>query len=440
MSYGILDTAMTGHANPTALAAMALASAIFVSVFVGLTGVVHALIPFIAQHFGAKQYAQIGHTWSQGVWMAVVLSLAGSLVFLFPELWLSFSGDVSPDIREQVSAYLRLQIFTLPAGLLFRTVYALNTAISRPKMVMLINLSGVGFKAFFNWLFIYGNLGFAAYGAAGAAMSSAIVMWLSALIALLLIWRRPDYAMFQLRMSLPDLKVLVALLRLGIPMGASYLIEVTAFTFMALLVAREGAFAVGGHQIMANLSAACYMMPLAMGIATSALVAQSLGAGQPEQARQIGHTGLLLCLAGALLTIALVVSLRHPIIAAYTSDPQVRQLALGLLGLITLFHLVDALQCFTNYLLRAYKVAMVPMLIQAGALWGIGLLGGWILGYGPLHNEARAWMTDWLPSAPPGAALMWSMAVVSMLLATVLLQVWYWRISSPSSESAHGST
>lgn len=439
MAYGILDTAMTGHANPTALAAMALASAIFISVFVGLTGVVHALIPFIAQQFGAKQYARIGHTWSQGVWLALVLSVAGSLVFLFPDVWLSFSGDVAPEVREQVSTYLRLQILTLPAGLLFRTIYALNTAISRPKMVMLINLSGVGLKAFFNWVFIYGNLGFAAYGAAGAAMSSVIVMWLSALIGLLLIWRRPFYKTFHLKFGPPDLKVLSALLKLGIPMGASYLIEVTAFTFMALLVAREGAYAVGGHQIMANLSAACYMMPLAMGIATSALVAQSLGAGQAEQARRIGQTGLVLCVAGAVLTIALVLGFRHQIIAGYTSDPQVRQLALGLLVLIATFHVLDALQCFTNYLLRAYKVAMVPMLIQAGALWGIGLFGGWALGYGPMRDEMRALATAWLPSAPPGAAILWGMAAVSMLLATVLLQAWYWRISYQPLENARDS-
>lgn len=48
-------------------------------------------------------------------------------------------------------------------------------------------------------------------------------------------------------------------------MGGSYLVEVSAFTFMALLVAREGTYVSGGHQIMSNLAALCYMMPMALG-------------------------------------------------------------------------------------------------------------------------------------------------------------------------------
>ena len=60
-------------------------------------------------------------------------------------------------------------------------------------------------------------------------------------------------------------------------MGGSYLVEVCAFTFMALLVAREGTLVSGGHQIMSNLAALCYMMPMALGVATAALTAQAIG-------------------------------------------------------------------------------------------------------------------------------------------------------------------
>src|SRR3546814_3400582 len=53
--FGVLDTAMAGHASAADLQAMALAASIYITVFVGLMGVVHALIPIIAQHYGGDR-------------------------------------------------------------------------------------------------------------------------------------------------------------------------------------------------------------------------------------------------------------------------------------------------------------------------------------------------------------------------------------------------
>src|SRR3546814_16422195 len=52
--FGVLDTAMAGHASAADLKVMALAASIYITVFVGLMGVVPALLPLIAQHFGGQ--------------------------------------------------------------------------------------------------------------------------------------------------------------------------------------------------------------------------------------------------------------------------------------------------------------------------------------------------------------------------------------------------
>ncbi|VCU71150.1 Multidrug resistance protein NorM [Pigmentiphaga humi] len=439
MAFGVLDTAMTGHASPVALAAMALSVSIYITVFIGLTGVLHALIPIAAQHFGARRLPAIGHAWGQAVWLSLGLSMLGALAMMFPDAWLAMSGNVDPAVRAQVAGYLSMLALALPAALLFRTVYALNTAISRPKMIMAINIAGIGFKAFFNWLFIYGKLGLPALGAVGAGLSTALVFWLSIAVSALILCRDPFYRQFLLRIGRPHWKTLGELLRLGVPMGASYLIEVTSFTFMALLVAREGIYATGGHQIMANVVALCFMMPLALGVSTGAQVAQAIGAGYPMRARRIGTAGLALAVTGALLTIAVIMLARHPIVRAYTADPGVGAVASGLLGLLALFHLSDAMQCMTSYLLRAYKVAVGPMLIQAGALWGIGLLGGWWLAFGPAAGALSGLIGTLLPGAPVGAGTMWLMAALSMAVSALLLQCVYWRVAgraTPAQPSA----
>ena len=383
ISFGVLDTAMTGHASPTDLAAMALSASIYITIFVGLMGVVHALIPILAQHFGAGSNAEVGRSWGQGVWLALGLSVVGAILMLFPDVWLSMSGDVAPDVRERIASYLRALVLAMPAALVFRTIYALGTAVSRPKLVMAINLAAIGVKALLNWVFIYGKLGLPALGATGAGMATAVVSWISLGLGLWVITHDRYYRRFQLRVGKPDWKSLKELLRLGIPMGGSYLVEVSAFTFMALLVAREGTLVTGGHQIMSNLAALCYMMPMALGVATAALTAQAIGAGKLDQAHRIGMAGLTLGLMGALLTAAVLLIGRPLILAAYTDKAEVAAVAATLLAVLPLFHLFDSMQCINSYLLRAYKIAVVPLLLQTVALAGVGLVGGWWFGFGP---------------------------------------------------------
>src|SRR3546814_16358874 len=82
------------------------------------------------------------------------------------------------------------------------------------------------------------------------------------------IYHDPYYLRFQPRMGRLDWTSQKELLRLGLPMGGSYLIEICAFSFMALLVAREGMSVTGGHQLLANLAALSYFMPMGIGRAS----------------------------------------------------------------------------------------------------------------------------------------------------------------------------
>lgn len=428
IAFGVLDTAMTGHASPRDLAAMALSASVFITVFVGLMGVIHALIPIAAQQFGAGRPREVGRVWGQGVWLALALSVVGALLMCFPDMWLAFSGDVDPAVRERVTWYLRALILALPSALVFRSIYALGTAVSRPKVVMSINLTAVGFKALFNWVLIYGKFGLPALGAVGAGLSTALVSWLSLAAGWWLIHHDRYFRQFDLRIGRPDFTILRDLLRLGLPMGASYLVEVSAFTFMALLVAREGTLVSGGHQIMSNLAALCYMMPMALGVASAAITAQAIGAGDYALARRVGAAGLALGFLGALLTSAILLIGRPTILAAYTDDAGVAAVAGSLLAMIPLFHLCDSMQCINSYLLRAYKVAVVPLILQVVALAGVGLAGGWWLGFGP-GRGGLDWLREWLlPNSPQGAGTMWLMAMLGLGLSATLLHVWYRRL------------
>src|SRR3569833_980904 len=91
-------------------------------------------------------------------------------------------------------------------------------------------------------------------------------------------------------------------------MGLSYLIEVTAFTFMALFIARLGETIVAGHQITANFGTVLFMLPLSIANATGTLVAQAIGARDWQAARHIGFAGIRLA---AILSASIRTNKKH---------------------------------------------------------------------------------------------------------------------------------
>jgi MATE family multidrug resistance protein len=420
IANGVIDTAMTSRFSATDLAALALGASIYVSVFVGLVGVLQALLPMIGQLFGARRFDAIGFEVKQGTWLALFLSCIGCLALLFPQPLLSVA-HASPELAEKATLYLRILALALPATLGFRIYAALNMALARPKMVMAIQIAALLLKVPLNALFIFGGSGLPAFGGPGCAMATAVIAWISLLIGWAILRTVPFYRAFGLfgtGFVAPRWSTLRALLKLGIPMGLSYLIEVTAFTFMALFIARLGETAVAGHQIVSNFATVLYMLPLSIASATGALVAQSIGAREPETARRIGNTGIRL--AAVLATaIGLIVWLaRDAIVHAYTPNEAIIAAAMPLFPFIAFYQLFDAIQVTAAFVLRAYKIAVVPTLIYAIALWGVGLGGGYVLGLDPF---------GWAPAAIRGAAGFWLGNSISLALVAAGL-LWYLRL------------
>lgn len=417
---GVMDTMMTARYSAIDLAALGLGASVYVSIFVGLSGVMQALSPTIGQLYGAKNYDAIGHQVRQGVWLAIFLSLVGSTLLLFPDPLLNIA-EAPPALDSKVREYLALLSLALPATLGFRVFAALNTAVSRPRMVMTIQVGTlVVLKLPLNALFIFGGLGLPAMGTPGAAIATCVAAWLALGVGWLLAARGESYRQFQIQghgFEKPSWPTQRALLKLGLPMGMSYLIEVTAFTFMALFIARLGSETLAAHQIAGNFGTVLYMLPLSIASATGILVAQEIGAGRLSAARHAGDAGIRLGVIVAVSIGLLVYLSRAYIVALYTPDPQIAAIALSLFLFISFYQFVDAMQVGAAFVLRAYKVATIPTLMYAIGLWGIGLGGGYLLGFDVLGNT---------PDALRGAAGFWLGNSVSLGLVAAAL-VWYLR-------------
>jgi multidrug resistance protein, MATE family len=420
MGLAVIDTVMAGRLSASDLAAVAIGMSLYTTVFIGMNGLLQALTPIAGHHFGAGRNREIGLDLAQGLWLALAMSVVGMPLLLFPAPWLRLLG-VTPDVAAVARDYLALIAFALPGSLIARSYIAVNAAVSRPQVQMVINLAMLAAKAPLNALFMYGAGPVPALGGAGCALASALLLWGSA-AANALAWRLdPFYAPYRLhgvRFVGPDRARLRSLLRLGLPMGATLLVEVTSFALIAVLLARLGAVTLGGHQIVANLVSLMFMLPLSLGIATSVLVAQSLGAGSPRRARQVALRGWRLSVGASLVMALACWFARKPVVGAYTTDAAVAEMVLSLMALAMVFHAFDGAQSAAGSVLRGYKVTWLPMLIHSAALWGVGLVGGYLLAY-----------RSALGASLGGAASFWLAATVGLALTAVALSLLANRVS-----------
>jgi MATE family multidrug resistance protein len=418
LGFGTVDTILLGRSSSQDLAALAVGQAAYVTTFIGLMGVVLALGPLVGQLYGARQHAAAGRQVHQALWIALASAVLGCTLLVFPAPFIALS-KASPEVEPKLRGYLLALAFSLPASLLFTVYRGFNVAVSRPKAVMLLQLAGLALKVPLSWALAFGvpALGLPALGVLGCGVATCIAMWLQCAGAALVLARDPFYAPFQLAgrgLDAPDRKAIAAQLRLGLPMGATILVEVTGMSFMALFIARLGTTPVAGHQIAANLAALLFMLALAIGNATGTLVAQRIGARDFADARRLGWHGIVLAVAVALVVGSALLVLRAPVARLYSTDAAVIAAALPLIAWVALFHVVDAAQTAAAFALRAWRVATVPLLIYLFGIWAIGLAGGYAVAF-----DAR------MPPALQGAGGFWALgtlglAVVALALAAFL--------------------
>ena len=182
---------------------------------------------------------------------------------------------------------------------------------------------------------------------------------------------------------------------------------------MAIFISRLGTTDVSAHQIVGNITATLYQIPLSIAIAVCVMVSQALGAGSPKAAREITVRGLKVALAIAACSVAFMYFGQDFLLGLYSKETAVTSLAASLLVFAMIYHITDAAQTVSNFALRGYRVTMLPMIIYGVMLWGVGLGGGYYF----------AFDGTFLVGQPLRAEGFWMCTAVGLCLAGVTLSV-----------------
>lgn len=409
-ALAFVDTVMAGRVSAVDLAGVAVGGSLWIPILLFLYGVLLAVTPLVAQLYGAGRTAECGPLARRALLVALPLVFVAILLLRQAGGVFSFMG-VEPAIATIATDYLKAMTWGLPAVACFFVLRNLSEGLGLARPSMLIGLASLPVNILANYIFIHGKLGFPAMGGVGCGWGSAVTLWFMCGCMLLTIRRVGVYTathFFDLAQKRGG-EGATQILRLGLPIGASLLVESSIFALIALFLAPLGAVAVAAHQITLNYSSLIFMIPLSLSSAMTIRVGHAVGRGRLDRARLVSHTGLWLTALIALVTAAFTLLFAKQIAGLYTRDPQLIVTVVGLLTLNALYQLPDALQVGAAASLRGYKDTRVPLLLVVIAYWVISLPLGYTLA---LTN---------LWGAPMGARGFWISLIIGLSVSALLL-------------------
>ena len=401
------DAVMAGRLGAEALAAVAVGGSVWFLGFTVCLGLMMAISPIAARHYGAGELELIGRYTRQGVWLAIALGLSIlTLAQLFVSPVLSFIG-IDDGFRDLTIGYVRAIMFGAPAICTFLAFRFTTEGIGFTRPIMFTSLFALVTNVFLNWVLMFGKFGFPAYGAVGCGMASAITMWLMTFVLAGYVAIKPIYKPLKIfdRMAPVRMPVLKEIFALGAPIAVTITAEAGLFSAVSILVGTRGADITAAHQISLNFASTMFMIPLALSAAITVRIGHALGSGNAAAARLGGMVGILMCIIFMSFSAAFLLLFRDLVVGIYTNDPSVTEIAISLLLMAAVFQIADGVQIGAAGALRGYKDTRVPMVINTFSYSVLGF---------PL-----AYLAAITFQAPP--SYIWAGFVLGLTVAAVLL-------------------
>ena len=385
---GFVDNVIAGHHGTQTLAAVTIGTALLWLPMMVPIGTLISLTASVSQLNGAGRRDEIGPLFRQALWLGLGL---GVLMFAFLSLIpyalapFGIAAEIIPGARD----FLHGIRWGVPALTFWFCMRYLSEGMHWTLPTMLLGFGGLLLLAPLGYAFTFGMFGLPEMGAGGLGLASAITMWAQAIAFAVYLWNAKRFAHLKLfaQFDPPRVKPIGDLLRTGLPIGITVLMEGGLFIATALLIARLGAVPAAAHQIAINVSALCFMIPIGVAEATTVRVGHALGAGDAHGIRRAAHAGYLIVLATQALSATALLLGHDAVVALYTRDLAVAALAGNLLLFAAAFQFPDGIQVLSAGALRGLKDTRVPMWLAVLSYWGLGMpLGAGLglgLGWGP---------------------------------------------------------
>ncbi|KMY50461.1 MATE family efflux transporter [Peribacillus loiseleuriae] len=377
------DIMMSGRYSTADVAGVSIGSSLWMPIYSGLGGILLAIPPIISQLIGAKDTKKVPFNIIQAIYLALAIGVGITIIgFIFLNPILT-KMNLEPAVEQIAHSFLVGLGFGILPLFVFNVLRSFMDGLGQTKISMLITLSALPINIIFNYLLIYGKLGFPELGGVGSGYATAITYWLIFIIAILVVMKVEPFASYRIferfyRVSLKNWKTLLVI---GLPIGFSIFFETSIFAAVTLLMSNYDTITIASHQIAMNFASFLYMAPLSISMGLTIVIAFEVGAKRYSDALEYSKIGISIAVLMSLVFSLVIFFLREQVASIYTDDQLVLKLTTHFLIYAIFFQISDAIQAPIQGILRGYKDVNFTFFMSLVSYWVIGLPFGFILAH-----------------------------------------------------------
>nr|WP_323778768.1 MATE family efflux transporter [Amylibacter sp.] len=414
----ITDVAMLGWYSVESLAAVVLATQAYFIIFIVGSGFAFAVMPLCATAIGAGDDRQVRRSVRMGSW---IVTLYG--ILLAVPLWniepILIALGQQENLARIASEYMQIAIFGLFPALWIMVLKSYLSSLERAQVVLIATLIAAGANVVFNYALIFGNFGFPAMGARGAAWASILTISIDFVFLLVYCGVLPALKKYQLFHNPVrfDREAFVETFKLGWPISLTLLAETGLFSAATIMIGWSGTVALAAHAVVLQITSVGFMVPLGISNVGTIRAGRALGRKDKLGLSRAAMVVVLGAFLFALVTMTLYLTIPRSLMRLFLdpSEPNLEAIVeMGVLLLVVsaAFQIVDATQVAALGMLRGIKDTTIPMVLAIFSYWCVGAPMAYLLGF-PMGYGAQG---------------VWGGLVIGLSLAAITMLARYYKL------------
>ena len=226
------------------------------------------------------------------LFILIMAAIISTLLVTFADPIITLCGS-EPETHDMAADYFRIIMGCMIFNVIQMGVNAAQRGSGNTKITMRTNLVSNIVNVVFNFFLITGKCGFPALGIHGAAIATVLGTVVACFMSLYSVWKQNTFVsiplIFKTKIK-PGFDALKQIVKVGYSVCIEQLLMRVGFMATALMAADQGTKAMAAHQVGMNIMGLSFSFGDGLQATAVALIGYSLGAKQPEKAKDYGRT------------------------------------------------------------------------------------------------------------------------------------------------------
>ena len=379
----LLDNIMVGRTGTEQMSGVAIVNQLIFVFYLCCFGGFAGVGIFTAQYYGAKDDEGIRHTFRYKLWLGAGLLITALIIFVFfGENLVSLYLQGTDDGGDPAAAlgfgmgYLKIMMYSLPAFALVQVYSNTLRECGETVVPMRAGITAVFVNLVFNYLLIYGKLGFPELGVNGAAIATVLSRCVELIMVVVWTHRHKEKYTF-IKGVYSTLYVPFKLVKKYFITGAPLLINEALWSAgMAMLAqcySMRGLNVVAAENISNTVCNVFNVVFFALGDCVAIIIGQHLGAKRFDKAKEETVKIIAFAVFVATLVGIVIASTSHLFPMIYNTTPEAKKIAAQFLIAQAVFTPQIALLHATYFTIRSGGKTLITFLFDSAFMWVVSV-------------------------------------------------------------------